>query len=129
MKTLGQQLLLDLWLAQGNDADAESHKISELIRTKFDVVKEFKHHFSPYGITWMFILSESHAAIHTYPEHHFLSIDVYVCNNAIRLDLFAKSILEAVACRDHNEVLFTRGKVPGNLDRPQIPMPGSRTIP
>ena len=34
----------------------------------------------PGGITGTILLAESHLAIHTWPEHGFVTVDVYVCN-------------------------------------------------
>ena len=36
--------------------------------------------FEPQGVTGTVLLAESHLAIHTWPEHGFVTIDVYVCN-------------------------------------------------
>jgi S-adenosylmethionine decarboxylase proenzyme len=46
------------------------------------VVGECFHQFEPQGVTGTVLLAESHLAIHTWPEHGFVSIDVYVCNLA-----------------------------------------------
>lgn len=37
------------------------------------------HRFSPHGVSGVAILAESHLAIHTWPEHGFASIELYVC--------------------------------------------------
>jgi S-adenosylmethionine decarboxylase len=34
----------------------------------------------PVGITGVLLLAESHCAIHTWPEKHAVTLDVYVCN-------------------------------------------------
>lgn len=43
-------------------------------------VGERFHQFEPQGVTGTVLLAESHLAIHTWPEHGFVTIDVYVCN-------------------------------------------------
>jgi S-adenosylmethionine decarboxylase len=37
------------------------------------------HRFSPQGVSGVAILAESHLAIHTWPEHGFASVELYVC--------------------------------------------------
>jgi S-adenosylmethionine decarboxylase len=37
------------------------------------------HKFEPQGVTGFALLAESHISIHTYPEHHFASIDAFTC--------------------------------------------------
>src|SRR5438128_531931 len=44
------------------------------------VVGERFFQFTPQGVTGTVLLAESHLAIHTWPEHGFVTVDVYVCN-------------------------------------------------
>lgn len=44
------------------------------------VVKKLTHLFSPQGITLIYILSESHLVIHTWPESGFIHIDMVTCS-------------------------------------------------
>ena len=44
------------------------------------IVGDSFHQFEPAGVTGTVLLAESHLAIHTWPEHGFVTIDVYVCN-------------------------------------------------
>jgi S-adenosylmethionine decarboxylase len=34
------------------------------------------------GVTGFFLLAQSHAAFHSYPEHNYLALDVYTCGSA-----------------------------------------------
>jgi len=45
-----------------------------------NVVKKLSHMFSPQGITLVYILSESHLVIHTWPESGFVHIDMVTCS-------------------------------------------------
>ncbi|MFQ5752346.1 MAG: adenosylmethionine decarboxylase [bacterium] len=42
------------------------------------------HKFNPVGVTVISIISESHIAIHTYPEAHHASIDIFHCSAEAR---------------------------------------------
>jgi S-adenosylmethionine decarboxylase proenzyme len=44
------------------------------------IVGDSFHQFAPAGVTGTVLLAESHLAIHTWPEHGFVTVDVYVCN-------------------------------------------------
>jgi len=37
------------------------------------------HVFPGGGLTGFLLLSESHISLHTYPEHHFIGIDLFSC--------------------------------------------------
>jgi len=56
------------------------------------VVGELSHHFDPEGLTSMWLLSESHATIHTWPSAGYAAIDLLTCGNKDLLE--AESVLE-----------------------------------
>ena len=53
---------------------------------KLTVVGQIHHQFEPVGATCLYLLSESHLSIHTYPEMRCCTIDLYCCNDRINLE-------------------------------------------
>lgn len=56
------------------------------------ILSSLSHTFASDGLTMVFLLSESHASIHTYPEHNACFIDLFTCGkkcDAARLNRFA----------------------------------------
>jgi len=60
----------------------------ESIRLLFDrlcdkhhlqVLGKMEHQFDPQGISVIYMLSESHISIHTFPEKHYFALDIYTC--------------------------------------------------
>ncbi len=47
----------------------------------YSILTSGKHEFYPQGLTAYVILSESHAAIHTFPEIETVYIDVFTCGD------------------------------------------------
>lgn len=45
----------------------------------FTILGTLPHRFTPLGYTTLVLLAESHAAIHTYPEHGALYLSIYSC--------------------------------------------------
>jgi len=45
----------------------------------YEIIGEIEHHFHPEGYTFLFLLSESHLSVHTFPEKKYLSFDLYTC--------------------------------------------------
>ena len=82
---LGRELIVDV-------EDIENYLILENIygvkllmdeiiqRCKLNVVSQCEYQFSPVGATMLYLLSESHLTIHTYPEKKACSINLYTCN-------------------------------------------------
>jgi S-adenosylmethionine decarboxylase proenzyme len=83
MQTTGISLLLDLYdcqsLALSNDAVLEELVVSALQFGGFEAVDHLSHKFPNQGTTHIFILQQSHATLHTWPESNFVSVDVYSC--------------------------------------------------
>jgi S-adenosylmethionine decarboxylase proenzyme len=47
------------------------------------IVQSTFHRFSPYGVSGVVVISESHLAIHTWPEFGYASIDLFTCGPVI----------------------------------------------
>jgi len=47
------------------------------------ILNVFKHKFYPQGVSINATLSESHCAIHTWPERGYCAIDLYGCGDAV----------------------------------------------
>lgn len=48
------------------------------------------HIFPPTGLTMVILLSESHATIHTYPEHQSCFVDIFTCGGHCAMEIFDK---------------------------------------
>lgn len=55
----------------------------------------FHHNYHPYGYSAVAILKTSHAAIHTWPEHGYISVDIFIC------DEFSKGLEVLKFLRNH----------------------------
>ena len=59
----------------------------------FQVLNEIQHIFEPIGCSIIFLLSESHLSIHTFPEKNHMSFDIYTCrqyqNNDVYNEIFS----------------------------------------
>jgi S-adenosylmethionine decarboxylase proenzyme len=62
------------------------------IENNFTIIGEVDHDFHPQGCSFVFLLSESHLSVHTFPEKKHMSFDLYTCkqydNNDIYLSIF-----------------------------------------
>ncbi|NLW06936.1 MAG: S-adenosylmethionine decarboxylase proenzyme [Clostridia bacterium] len=41
------------------------------------------HKFSPQGVSGVVVISESHLAIHTWPEYGYAAVDVFTCGDTV----------------------------------------------
>lgn len=62
------------------DIDTVHKKLKNVaIECDLNIVSESGHQFEPYGVTYVFVLAESHLSIHTYPENGNAYIDIFTC--------------------------------------------------
>ena len=45
------------------------------------VLNKLIHEFQPQGLTLLYLLSESHFSLHTWPEHNKIRMDFFSCQN------------------------------------------------
>lgn len=62
----------------------------------YTILNKNEHIFEPQGFTILYLLSESHISIHTYPEHNYIAMDLYTCrhynDNEIYEEIYNKII-------------------------------------
>lgn len=107
MDTKSQQLMLDLWLDQ--EVEPLVPKICALIDANFTVLQKNHYPFTPQGETIVYVLSESHFALHTYPEVKYISMDIYVCNMSIDLVKVKEEIFKICQPIKMDEKIIHRG--------------------
>lgn len=81
---IGQHGLLDLWgidtALASNETLIKQHLLEAARLAHATVLQAHFHHFGPNkGVTGIILLSESHISIHTWPEHQFAAIDIFMC--------------------------------------------------
>ncbi|MCR6638304.1 MAG: adenosylmethionine decarboxylase [Sporocytophaga sp.] len=78
--------------------------LNELVKSyELTEVGQVFHNFQPAGFTGVLCLTESHISIHTWPENHLLTLDIYLSNYQKQNDQKAREIFE-------NLKLFFRAK-------------------
>jgi S-adenosylmethionine decarboxylase len=56
------------------------------------IIGEAESKFSPHGVSIVFLLAESHASIHTYPEHDACFLDIFTCGRTLRIEAFSETL-------------------------------------
>lgn len=59
------------------------------------VVSDQFQQFEPMGVSGVVVISESHLAIHTWPEHHYAAVDFFSCDDDLDLELARDHLAEA----------------------------------
>lgn len=70
--------------------------------------------FKPQGLTILILLSESHVAVHTYPEKGSIFFDIFTCGLNCSPDKFVERIIRELNPVEHNISLIERGNYNGS---------------
>lgn len=85
--TLGRHLLSEFYDCEPNILNNVS--LIERVMTEAatvagaTIVQKNFHHFSPYGVSGVVVIAESHLAIHTWPEYGYAAVDLFTCGESV----------------------------------------------
>lgn len=74
------------------------------------VINSTFHHFSPYGVSGVVVIQESHLAIHTWPEYGYAAVDLFTCGEMdawISFDF----LKEAFGAKQYSALEMKRGAI------------------
>lgn len=87
MKPLSTHFLVDLYEGDPECLDNASLIETEMVKAakmiNATVVSSHAHNFEPYGVSAVVIIAESHLTMHTWPEHRFAAVDLFICTSNI----------------------------------------------
>ncbi len=63
------------------DVDFLNNILIELLnKCEYTILNKIEHYFEPHGYTCLWLLAESHLAVHTFPEENTSYIELSGCN-------------------------------------------------
>lgn len=68
-----------VWVNETSPKALKNKLTNILTDSGFNVLDVSEKHFKPYGYTVLFLLSESHLAIHTFPEENTTYLELSSC--------------------------------------------------
>lgn len=74
------------------------------------ILSEAHYVFPPYGLTMVILLSESHASIHTYPEHKACFVDLFTCGEKCSSEKFDAALKAYLKPQKVSERTFVRNE-------------------
>lgn len=95
----GTHLLVDLFGCDGLDdpARVEGALLAAIAAAGATLLDLKLHHFgSGQGVTGVALLAESHISIHSWPEHRYAAVDIFLCGVRHDLDAALAALREAL---------------------------------
>lgn len=75
------------------------------------IINSTFHHFSPYGVSGVVVIQESHLAIHTWPEYGYASVDLFTCGGSVDPWVAYRELKEAFEAAHGSAVELSRGEM------------------
>lgn len=94
----GKHMICDIFDIKNTDLLNNKIHLSTLLKNicyknEFEILKEIDYSFQPIGCSIIFLLSESHLSVHTFPEKNHISFDIYTCrqynDNSVYMEIFS----------------------------------------
>jgi S-adenosylmethionine decarboxylase proenzyme len=87
MQALGRQILVEFYDCDedvfADEVAFRQHMLDAVAASGATVVSDTFHHFSPFGVSGVVVIAESHVTIHTWPEYRYAAVDIFTCGETI----------------------------------------------
>jgi S-adenosylmethionine decarboxylase len=111
---VGNQLIVDFYDCGCEHFDdlewMENVMIEAATRARANIVDVVFHKFNPNGISGVVVISESHFAIHTWPEHRYAAIDIFTCGESLDSEAAIAYLATQLGCGKRGVTKVTRGR-------------------
>ena len=116
---LGRQMTVEFYDCDSHFlADAEAMKALFIRAAEVagaHVVDAMFHSFQPQGVSGVVVISESHFAVHAWPEHDYAAVDLFTCGEKIDFDRAITELASGMSCGQFViSSLISRGILGGN---------------
>ncbi len=87
MDSLGRHVLVEFYECSPDIltdvTTIEQHMVTAAKEAGATVINSTFHHFSPFGVSGVVVIQESHLAIHTWPEYRYAAVDLFTCGEPV----------------------------------------------
>ena len=113
MQALGIQILVEFYECDKDILTDEKFiakaMVDACIEAKATVVTHTFHSFSPYGVSGVVVIAESHVAIHTWPEYGYAAVDIFTCGETIEPWKLFNFLQDALQSKHSSKMEMKRG--------------------
>ncbi len=115
MNSLGRHILVEFTDCNSdilNDVETVEKAMVEAAKTAgATVINSTFHHFSPWGISGVVVIQESHLAIHTWPEYRYAAVDLFTCGETVDPWVSFEFLKKAFQSNKYSALEMNRGSL------------------
>jgi spermidine synthase len=130
MNSLGRHILVEFSGCNGevlNDvSEIEKGMVEAAQVAGATVINSTFHHFSPYGVSGVVVIQESHLAIHTWPEYGYAAVDLFTCGDTVDPWISFDHLKKCFGAQDFSALEMYRGSL-NLLNRSDFKVEGERS--
>ncbi|NPV87940.1 adenosylmethionine decarboxylase [Coprothermobacteraceae bacterium] len=113
MNTIGRHYIVEASGCNPNVLN-DINKVEEILieaarQANATVVTSTFHHFYPQGVSGVVVVSESHLAIHTWPERGYAALDIYTCGDHTDPKKAVDYVVQHLGAKDVTSTFMLRG--------------------
>ena len=111
-KALGWHWLVDFYgcsLLPTDPAVLEAILVFAAESAGATVVQSCFHQFSPFGLTGVVVIAESHLSAHTWPEHNAMCLDLFSCSEKIQAEIAIEIVSKKIGAGSIQKRKIERG--------------------
>ncbi len=113
MSALGRHVLAEFYGCPEdilcNLEQIKHHMVEAALEAGAEVRETVFHEFSPQGVSGVVVISESHLAIHTWPEYGYAAVDVFTCGQTVNPWASCEYLKEAFSAQNMSAREIKRG--------------------
>ncbi|MGB7084800.1 MAG: polyamine aminopropyltransferase [Phormidesmis sp.] len=115
MKSLGRHILVEFHGCDANILNDVPHIEHDMLEAATQsgatIINSVFHHFSPFGVSGVIVIQESHLAIHTWPEYRYAAVDLFTCGNTVNPWVSYESLKAAFKAAHGSAIEINRGQL------------------
>lgn len=116
MNALGRHILVEFMGCSPeilNDVSViETAMVNAAQKAGATVIQSTFHHFSPFGVSGVVVIQESHLAIHTWPEYQYAAVDLFTCGESVDSWISFDLLKAAFQAKNQSVLEMHRGPLP-----------------
>lgn len=115
MNSLGRHILVEFYGCSEeilNDVPRiESSMVTAAKESGATLISSTFHHFSPFGVSGVVVIQESHLAIHTWPEYRYAAVDLFTCGYTVNPWMSYEMLKAAFEAHHGSAIELNRGQL------------------
>ncbi len=115
MAALGRHILVEFYGCSSELLNQVVHIEQSMVAAAKEagatVLNATFHHFSPFGVSGVVVIQESHLAIHTWPEYQYAAVDLFTCGDLVNPWVAYKHLEKAFKAQHGSAMEINRGQL------------------